>query len=81
MFRYRDHKGGLAESLETTQEFTDRGALLEYLQRTLDRWCKAELDLNKVTIEPYGFDERIEWDSHIVHLDGWGVFGFTDKAI
>lgn len=81
MFRYRDHKGGLAESLETTQEFTDKDALLEYLQKTLDQFCKTGLDLREIKIEPYGFDERIGWDSHIVHLEGWGVFGFTDKAI
>ena len=81
MFKYRDHKGCLADSLETTQEFADKGALLEYLQKTLTQGCKYNLDIKEVTIKPYGYDKRIGWDSHIVHLEGWGVFGFTDRAI
>ena len=81
MFRYRDHKGCLYESLETTQEFADKDALLEYLQKTLTQWCKSDLDIKNVAIKPYGFDERIGWHSHIVYLKGWGVLGFTDKAV
>lgn len=80
MFRYRDHRGGLAESMATVQEFSNKENLLHYLAISLGDYAK-NVDINKTTIAPYRFDERIGWDSHIVHLEGYGVFGFTDQQI
>jgi hypothetical protein len=31
-----------------------------------------------VHVEPYGFDRRIGWDTHLVTIDGYGVWGMTD---
>ncbi|MDI9849919.1 hypothetical protein QM467_17900 [Rhodoblastus sp. 17X3] len=31
-----------------------------------------------VHVSHYGFDDRIDWDDHIIVVDGHGVFGFTD---
>jgi len=80
MFKYRDHRGGLAESMATAQEFSNKENLLHYLAISLGDYAK-NVDINKTTIKPYGFDKRIGWDSHIVHLEGYGVFGFTDRQI
>jgi hypothetical protein len=31
-----------------------------------------------IHVEPYGYDKRIGWDTHVVVVDGYGVYGFTD---
>ena len=71
----------LTESLETIQEFETKGDLINYLQSIVNKYGKDKFDCNKTTIKPFGFDERIDWDSYVVHLDGWGVFGFTDGPV
>jgi hypothetical protein len=80
MFKYRDHRGGLAESMATAQEFDSKESLLNYLDANYGEYSN-NIDISKITIKPYKFDPRIGWDSHIVHLEGYGVFGFTDQQI
>ena len=81
MFRYRDHRGLLSDAMKTVREFETRSDLVKYLQGDIDKFVPGKYDCQKITIEPYGFDERIGWDTHIVHLDGYGVFGFTNKWV
>lgn len=76
--KYRQHRGGLSESLETTREIaaTKEAIALE-----------ASLELGRVVtnreiaVEPYGYDHRILWDTHIVTVEGYGVLGFTDGPV
>lgn len=78
--KYRDHRGGLAESMETAQEFDNRADLLAYLHKELGTWGFKFKD-SAVTIEPYGDgkDDRIGWTNlHIVTIDGFGPVGFAD---
>ena len=35
----------------------------------------------QIHVKPYGYDDRINWDTHIVTIDEYGVFGFTDGPI
>lgn len=79
-FLYRDHHGGLDWSMKTIQEFENREALVKYLQDSLDQF-NTKRDCSNITIEPYGFDPRIDWDCHIVHLKDWGVLGFTNGPV
>lgn len=75
--KFREHRGGLDDSLKTVVEVTDREALALYcanLLRPFNVPCLAEC----LQVERYGFDERIDWDTHIVTLPGYGVLGFTD---
>lgn len=81
MFKYRDHRGMLDESMDTEQEFDCKKDFINYLQKIVNKYGMDNLDCNKITIEPYGFDDRIGWDTYIVFLGGWGVFGFTDRQI
>lgn len=37
---------------------------------------KGELE-----IEYYGYDDRIDWDTHIVTIKGHGVLGFTNGPV
>ena len=32
-----------------------------------------------IHVSHYGFDDRIDWNDHIIVVDGHGVFGFTDE--
>jgi hypothetical protein len=34
-----------------------------------------------VSVKPYVFDKRINWDTHIVEIQGLGVYGFTDGPL
>ena len=31
-----------------------------------------------IHVSHYGFDDRIDWDEHIIVVECFGVFGFTD---
>jgi len=81
MFLFRDHKGGLAESMATAREFKTRGALVDELQKRMDKYGVGEYDCASIVVEPHGYDERIKWDTHVVYLEGYGVFGFTNGAV
>jgi hypothetical protein len=70
--QYRDHRGGLAESLVTVVH-------LEPTLAALSRHLRVEAD--QLEVIPYGYDERINWDTHIVKQKNGPVFGMTDGPI
>lgn len=71
--KYRQHKGGLSESMATVRDIAaTRQAMFDALG--LD--ATASLD-----VKPYGYDSRIGWDTHIVTVEGYGVVGFTDGPV
>ena len=78
--KFREHRGGLDESMATLVEVPDRAALLEYLRKLAEPWPTfPPISSETVHIEPYIWDSRIGWNTHIVTLDGYGVVGFTDR--
>ncbi len=72
MFLYRDHRGGLAESMETVLEMSDFSELERHIFKLYGK--------GEITIKPYGFDKRINWNTHIVCHDGH-VTGFTNAPV
>ena len=34
----------------------------------------------KIEVKPYGFDDRINWNTHIVTIDGKAI-GFTNEPV
>lgn len=82
--KFREHRGSLTAAMETVVEVAGREELIALLRRRLaDQvivpvFTVADED---VTISPYGFDKRIGWDTHIVHIAGYGVAGFTDGPL
>jgi len=77
--KFREHCGGLAESMETVVEVSDHGALLEHIRKLAEPWPTfPPVTPETVHIKPYGRDDRIGWNTHIVTVDGYGVLGFTD---
>jgi len=79
--KYRDHRGSLSDSMETVQEFDTFEDLKEYLEY---KWRQMYYVVEQVKIEPYGFDERIDWDTHIVTVqlkDVHGQYEYEGKFI
>lgn len=74
--RFREHRGSLEDSLKTTVELKDGRALLEYATGKLGPFPPKSL-----RVKHYCFDERVGWDTHIVMIKGYGVFGFTDGPV
>ena len=81
--RFREHRGGLAESMDTLVTFhppNERDKMIAYIRGLL--WPFDHLVIAKdVKLRQYtpDGDKRIGWDQlYIVTLEGYGVVGFTD---
>jgi len=75
MTKFRQHRGGYAESMATVvnaRTFAD-------LDRIVNGFLAGPSTKGRITVKPYssGVDSRNGWDTHVVMLDG-GVVGFTD---
>lgn len=82
MIKFREHRGGLAESMETMRTFETVHELKVHLELLFGTHVAS----NAVT-SPYargsdGRDDRIGWTNvHIVDSPGYGVLGFTDGPL
>lgn len=65
--KYRPHRRLLTESMDDMVELKDRAALVAHLAADLKKWGVDLTDAD-VKVEPYGRDERIHWDTHIVTI-------------
>lgn len=78
--KLREHRRFLHESMATVIEIEPTlAALIAAVREGLKGW--HEFKDHSVHVEPYCYDERIGWDCHIVVVDGWGVYGFTDGPV
>lgn len=78
--KFREHRGGLAESMETVVNLVGRKELVEHTHKLLWLWGVDVRD-EDVKVEKYtdNGDARIGWSEvYIVTLTGYGVVGFTD---
>lgn len=75
--RMREHRLTMKDSLSTAMEVDNR----EHLVRLIfDRFGKRGIVVSDemIHVSHYGFDDRIDWDDHIIVVDGQGVFGYID---
>ena len=78
--KLREHRGSLAESMETLVELENRDALVRYYQErhALDGLEFGPADI-KVELYIDRLDARTGWEkTYIVIIEGYGVVGFTD---
>ena len=61
--KYRDHKGGLSASLETTREILSINELKEHLNSFFKHYGK---EVEEIKFEHIGIDERTGWDTFYV---------------
>lgn len=84
--RFREHRGQLADSMETLVTVEDRAELVEHCKKLLEPysgWVDFwKIRTDELEIKPYMDrpDTRIGWDkTYIVTIPGYGVMGFTDE--
>jgi hypothetical protein len=80
MTKFREHRGSLEDSMKTVRPCYSFEELYAYCRVLLWPWY-IEFTKEQLHIKPYGYDERIDWDTHIVTLDGYGVVGWTNGDI
>ncbi len=73
--KFRFHKGGLQESIETTVEVTSLEALKDHINK--ESLFPRGYSKDDIKIKPYCFDPRTGWDTHLVSGPS-GVIGFMD---
>jgi hypothetical protein len=77
MFKFRPHRGSLEEAMQEVVELETAQDLIDHLESQYEHLDASAPTIN---VEPYGYDNRIDWDTHIVSIAGFGVVGFTDRV-
>lgn len=77
---FREHRGGLAESMKTIVKVNNHKELVEHC-KTIMAKNNETFEPDNLNIAPYGgADSRIGWESvYIVTIKGHGVIGYTNK--
>ena len=76
-FRPAASSAPLDEMMALVFELPDRAALLEYLQDKYDFMGPTQ---DNVRVRAYGFDNRNDWDTHLVTVAGSAVL-FADGPV
>ncbi len=74
MAKYRDHRGGLSESLKTTIEISVKGDIVKRLNSNLKDFGA---EVAEIKFKYCGFDKRTGWDTYYVLQRLKGEIGFT----
>ena len=61
--KYRDHRGGLADSMETVQEVSSIDEIKQHLNKFYNQFGKS---VEEIKFEHVGMDKRINWDTYYV---------------
>jgi len=79
---FRPHRGTLEESMKAVVEIKNKQDLVIKIIDDLSDF-KHDLLINTdtVIIKPYTRDNRIDWNTHIVTIEGYGVLGFTNNPL
>ena len=82
MALYRPHRELLDESMADVVSVNSLEHLVEVMRESVIQWYPVNKlpTLANIRIEPYGFDKRIGWDTHIVTIDG-EAWGFTNGPL
>lgn len=78
--KYRDHRGSLADSMETVQEVSTIEEIKSHLNKFYNQFGKS---VEEIKFKHVGMDYRINWNTHYVlqRLDGetdFTVAGMSD---
>lgn len=83
MTQIREHRGGLAESMATVRTVADRAELLKVVRESFAVFSVSGIHVepDMLIVEPYAKDERIGWDTYLISVKGYGVWGMSDGPI
>ncbi len=81
--KIREHRAYLSESMKTVLEIDPTAEAIVRVASDALKPFNFKVTLDMIKTEKYGngIDERIGWDTHIVIIKGYGVFGFIDGPI
>lgn len=78
--KVREHRGSLDESMATVKEIEPTlDALTAHINEVLSGWLGGGVTADTIVIHPQGFDSRIGWNTYLVAVEGYGVFGMIDQ--
>ncbi len=79
---YRPHRGSLSDSMREVVEVSDLPQLVRAMRREVERWYPIDElpTLEATKLEPYGFDDRIGWDTYLVTVNGQ-AWGYTNGPL
>lgn len=85
---FREHRESLEASMKTKVPCANLKELATIVREMLGKIVGSPAYLKSIEefaclleIKPYCIDNRIGWDTHIVHLPGYGVIGFVDGGL
>jgi hypothetical protein len=76
----REHRGSLIESMATVRPVRDREQLLEIIRESLSLFG-VFIKPEQITVTPYVPDARVGWDTHLICIEGYGVWGMANGPI
>jgi hypothetical protein len=74
--KFREHRGGLAESMRTCVDLETKEAFLTHMRRVVQPF--VENGAFTLAFKPYGYDDRIGWDTVLVVLEGHCPIGMMN---
>lgn len=79
--KIREHRGSLVDSMATVTVIEPTAEAIARLASLAMLDYGVAFTADQVKIEWYCYDPRIGWETYIVTLEGYGVFGFTDGPL
>lgn len=77
--KVRQHRGGLDESMATVQEIEPTLTALVAHINVLYKDFGPTVTADQLKFHSQGMDTRIGWDTYLVGIKDYGVFGMTDQ--
>jgi len=79
--KIREHRRILKDSMDTVLEIDNSlDSIVDVINKSLSPY-NIIVTPDMVNIEKYCYDYRIDWDTHLITIKGYGVFGMTDGNI
>lgn len=76
--RVRQHRGTLIDSLKTVIQIpATKEDLIDHINNVMN--LPVKFGTGSIRIVNQGKDDRIGWDSHLIVVEGLGVFGYCDQ--
>ena len=66
--------------MASVREIQSRAELVELIRADLAPF-QVHVEPGQIHVEPYIRDERIGWDTHLITIDGYGVWGMSDGPL
>ena len=80
--KLRQHRGGFSESMATVVEIEPtRSTLLQAIRASDMIGLPESITEDHLRVIPTGIDTRNRWDTHIVTIKDWGIYGYTDGPL